>query len=124
MSARPVTHRQALGRWGETLAAEHLSQKGYILLDRNARTPYGELDLVTRQGGVIVFVEVKTRASSGFGLPEDSVTPKKQAHLLAAAQYYLQAHPDYVGDWRVDVIAIRRQPGVPPEVVHFENVLH
>ncbi len=121
MSATP---RQKLGRWGETLAADYLTQKGYVLLERNARTPYGELDLVMRQGEATVFVEVKTRASPLFGLPEESITSRKQAHLLNAAQAYLQSHPEMAGDWRVDVVAIRRMPGAPPEVVHFENVLH
>ena len=116
--------RQNLGRWGETLAADYLSRRGYILLERNARTPYGELDLVMRQGEGLVFVEVKTRASRAYGLPEESITPRKQEHLLNAARAYLQSHTELGGDWRVDVIAIRRMPGAPPEVVHFENVLH
>jgi putative endonuclease len=118
------TSRQDLGKWGESLAADYLGQRGYLLLERNARTPYGELDLVMRQGQVTVFVEVKTRASGACGLPEESITPRKQAHLLNAARAFLQSHTELDGDWRVDVIAIRRLPGVPPEVVHFENVLH
>jgi putative endonuclease len=73
---------------------------------------------------VTVFIEVKTRTSSSFGLPEESVTPKKQAHLLAAVEAYRQAHPDRSMDWRVDVIAIRRKPGsAAPELTHFENAL-
>lgn len=117
------TPRQALGRWGETLAADFLVQKGYSILERNVRTPYGELDLVARQGKVLVFVEVKTRSSRAFGLPEEAVTSRKQAHLLAAAQHYLQDHPALEGDWRVDVIAIERCFGQSPAIVHFENAL-
>lgn len=119
-----ATRRQTLGKWGESLAAETLEQQGYILLERNARTPYGELDLVMRQGQTIVVVEVKTRSTPAFGLPEESVTRRKQEHLLHAAQHYLQSHPELGGDWRVDVVAIRRLQDMPPEVVHFENVLH
>jgi putative endonuclease len=119
-----ATPRQNLGKWGESLAADYLSQRGYTLLERNVRTPYGELDLVMRQAGGTVFVEVKTRATPAYGLPEQSITPRKQEHLLNAARAYLQAHAELGGDWRVDVIAIRRFPGGPPEVVHFENVLH
>ena len=104
-----------------------LRSKGYAILARNVRTAYGELDLVTRQetqhGAVTVFVEVKTRRSGAFGLPEAAITPQKQAHLLAAAQAHLQANPDLDGDWRVDVIAIRRIPGQEVEVVHFENAV-
>ena len=118
------TSRQHLGKWGESLAADYLVQRGYLLLERNARTPYGELDLVMRQGEATVFVEVKTRASGACGLPEESVTPRKQTHLLNSARAYLQSRPELGGDWRVDVIAIRRIHGSPAEVVHFENVLH
>lgn len=116
-------YRQKLGSWGETLAAGYLTRKGYTVLERNVRTPHGEIDIVTRQGTVTVLVEVKTRSSSAYGLPEASITPTKRANLLAAAQSYIQTHPDVAGDWRIDVIAIRRQKGLKPEIVHFENAV-
>jgi putative endonuclease len=125
-----TTSRQLLGRWGEDLAADYLARRGYAILERNARTPFGEIDLVARQvehcpGGpveVIVFVEVKTRASRSFGLPEESVTARKRAHLLSAAQSYLQQHPHLEGNWRIDVIAILRpRDNRPPHLTHFEN---
>jgi putative endonuclease len=106
------------------------------ILERNARTPHGELDLVARQETpispghleielVTVFVEVKTRTTNTFGHPEESVTARKQSHLLAAAQHYLQTHPDLEGDWRVDVIAIERyHPREEPAIHHFENAVH
>ena len=116
--------RQSLGRWGEKLAADFLNEHGYIVLEKNVRTPYGELDLVTRQGEVIVFVEVKTRTSSVFGYPEEAITPRKQEHLLASAQDYLQAHPELSGDWRVDVISIECTSSEgTPEIKHFENAI-
>lgn len=118
------TARQRLGAWGEEQAAGYLTGQGYLILDRNARTRYGEIDLVARDPGraVTVFIEVKTRRSDAFGLPESAVDTGKQAHLLASAQAYLQAHPGLEGDWRLDVIAIRRKPGQEaPEIVHFEN---
>jgi putative endonuclease len=69
-------------------------------------------------------VEVKTRSSTAFGLPEDSVTPAKQAHLLAAAQAYLLEHPELDGDWRVDVIAIHSHPDPgQAQITHFENAV-
>lgn len=128
------TSRQTLGSWGENLAADYLRQKGYIVLERNVRTPYGEIDLVARQewvspgenqsGIVTVFVEVKTRSSTAFGLPEDAVTARKQEHLLAAGQAYLQSHPELDGDWRVDVIAIQRdRSSREPHITHFENAV-
>ena len=127
------TSAQRVGHWGEELAAGYLRQNGYTLLEQNARTPFGEIDLVAWQpprdkpsegGASIVFVEVKTRRSTAFGLPEQAVTARKRAHMLAAAQSYLLAHPDLSGAWRIDVIAIRRaRTDVPPEIVHFENAI-
>jgi len=128
-----------LGRWGESLAVDYLRQRGYLILERNARTPYGEIDLVTRQDAiqglspleaapprslVTVFVEVKTRSSDSFGFPEEAITPRKKAHLLSAAQAYLQSHPELDGDWRVDVIAIQRSNASrEPTILHFENAV-
>jgi putative endonuclease len=115
---------QSIGKWGEELAADFLTRRGYRVIERNERTPYGEIDLVARMDDVLVFVEVKTRTSTRFGLPEEAVTAQKQEHMRSAAQDYLQRHPDMDGDWRCDVIAIRGMPGKEPvEVVHFENVV-
>jgi putative endonuclease len=122
------THAQRVGRWGEELAAGYLSQRGYRILDRNARTPYGEIDLVACQDEMApactVFVEVKTRRSGAFGLPEEALTARKRAHLLAAARAYLQTHPDLNADWRIDVIAIRQlRIDEEPEILCFENAI-
>jgi len=114
--------RQRLGRWGESLAARYLERKGYAIVERNARTPYGEIDLIVLDGDTVVFVEVKTRRSKRFGWPEEAVTLRKQEHLLAAAQSFLVSHPELEGDWRFDVIAIRQvRPGEAPEITHFEH---
>lgn len=126
--------RQKLGRWGESLAAGYLEAQGYSILARNARTPYGEIDLVARQEVDVgwsnqrvpttVFVEVKTRSSSTFGYPEESITVQKRAHMVAAAQAYLQEHAELACDWRIDVIAIQRHPsGKQPSILHFENAV-
>jgi putative endonuclease len=115
----------SLGRWGEALAADYLLGRGYTLVQRNARTPYGEIDLVMRQAEVTVFVEVKTRTSDQFGFPEEAITARKREHLLAASLSFLQEHPEYEGDWRIDVIAIRRlDPGKPARIRHFENAIN
>jgi putative endonuclease len=116
--------RQRIGRWGEDQAAAYLSARGFEIIERNIRTPYGEIDLLAALGNSLVFVEVKTRTSMQYGTPETSITPRKQEHMLAAAQAYLQLHPDFVGDWRVDVVAVFGSPaGSAPEIVHFENAL-
>jgi putative endonuclease len=111
-----------VGRWGESLAAAFLSERGFEVLERNARTPYGELDLVARTAGVIVFVEVKTRTSTAYGWPEESISAEKRQHLQQAAASYLQEHPELEGDWRIDVIAILGDPrGGPVEITHFDH---
>lgn len=123
--------RQVFGRWGENAAANYLVEKGFSILDRNVRTPYGEIDLLARQPALIpaekstlVFIEVKTRATPTFGYPEESVNPRKQAHLLSSAQYYMQMHPELEGTWRIDVISVLRlYPDRPPEITHFENAV-
>ncbi len=114
----------AIGKRGETLAAEYLLGRGFSLLARNVRTPHGEIDLIVYKERLTVFVEVKTRTSLAYGYPETSLTKAKQAHFLAAIQYYIQQNPDSGGDWRADVLAIRTQgSGQEPEIIHFENVL-
>ena len=118
-----VGQKQSLGRWGEERAAEFLETKGYEILGHNIRTEYGEIDLLARHEGVLIFVEVKTRSSQDFGNPEESVTEIKKQHMADAAEAYLQTRPEHDGDWRVDVVSVRRKANQPPEILHFENAL-
>jgi putative endonuclease len=115
--------RQRIGRWGEDTAAEYLSGRGYTILSRNVHTAHGEVDIVARLEDLLVFVEVKTRTSSTFGYPEESVTVRKQSHMLAAAEHYLQEHPENGENWQFDVIAVEGKPGGKPVITHFENVI-
>jgi putative endonuclease len=115
--------KQQIGRWGEELAARYLSERGYRVVAKNVRTSYGEIDLIARMDEVTVFVEVKTRTTLRYGLPEESITAKKLAHMHAAAQAYIQSHPEVGGEWRIDVISIYRGPTGEPEILHFENAL-
>ena len=110
-----------VGQWGEGVAASYLEKHGYKLVARNVRTPYGEIDIVVEKDGFTIFVEVKTRTSSSLGPPEISVTPKKQEHMLAAAEHYAQEHEiDY---WQIDVMAVEGKPGSQPVFTHFENAI-
>ena len=119
-----MTSTRSTGIWGESLAAEYLEKIGYTIHERNARTPYGEIDLIARQATLTVFVEVKTRRSTRFGNPEESVTTSKRQHLLAAIETYLQSHPELDGEWRVDVIAIQVGRNTDPVLTHFENAIY
>jgi putative endonuclease len=72
----------------------------------------------------LVFVEVKARTSDAYGMPEAALTETKRAHLLAAAEEYIQSLTELTTNWRVDVIAVRGRPGDPDvEVIWFENAL-
>ena len=97
--------RQALGRYGEDLAAQHLSTMGYELVERNWRCEAGEVDLVMRDGETLVFVEVRARRGEAMGSPEESITRAKQERLALLGESYVQTH-DWPGDWRIDVVAI------------------
>ena len=118
-----TTHNQKIGAWGESIAAAYLSEKGYTILERNARTPYGELDLVTQRGEEVIFVEVKTRTSARFGAPEIAVTPRKAEHLRNAAMHYAMEHD--IETWQIDVLAIEGHPNAqtPPKITHFEAAI-
>ena len=113
------------------IVTKYLLERGYTLVASNVRTPYGELDLVMQQPAqppqaapaMTVFVEVKTRSNAAFGPPEAAITPGKRQHLLEAAQYFIEENPALPADWRVDVIAILRLPGQPPQITHFEHAL-
>ncbi len=117
-----MNHNQKIGRWGEEVAAEYLKNQGYELMDRNVRTPYGEIDLIHRRGEIIIFVEVKTRTSSRYGYPEESITLRKQQHMFDSAEHYAQDKK--LEHWRIDAISIEGKPdGKKPKVTHFEDVL-
>lgn len=110
---------KSLGEHGENLAAQYLQKKGYKIVERNYRTRYGELDIVCLKKGHLVFVEVKTRRSTRFGLPEESITYRKKEHIKNAALGYLkQAKMPYAG-LRFDVITIIMTPS--PVINHIEN---
>ncbi|MBE3039593.1 MAG: YraN family protein [Anaerolineales bacterium] len=115
--------RQVFGRWGEDAAAEYLTANGYTVLARNVHSAHGEIDIVASKDGLLVFVEVKTRSSHTFAYPEDSVTRRKQAYMLSAAEEYLQAHPESGESWQFDVIAVEGTPGGKAQIEHFENVI-
>jgi len=102
--------RQTLGRRGETLAAMALEKAGYSIIERNYRCCYGEVDIVAREAGDLVFVEVKTRRSRAYGHPAEAVGPRKRQHLARVAAHYLQncAVPD--SGCRFDVVAVLLSP--------------
>lgn len=113
--------RVALGRWGEDLAAQHLTATGARVLARNWRCREGELDIVALEpDGTVVFCEVKTRSGVGFGDPAEAVGPVKARRLRAVSCRWLAAHrPAGSRELRFDVVTVVRERGSPPRVVHL-----
>ncbi|HEX8993551.1 MAG TPA: YraN family protein [Anaerolineales bacterium] len=115
-----MSRNQSVGRWGEQEAADYLCGRGYTVVARNVRTPYGEIDLIASKEGIMIFVEVKARTGKSYGPPEVAVTPRKQAHMLACADHYAQQNE--IDHWQIDVIAVERQQG-KATITHFENAV-
>lgn len=114
-------YKKEVGAWGENVAAEWLNEHGYQVIARNIRTPYGEIDIIARQGDITIFVEVKTLTSSKEFFPEKNITPKKQQHMLNAAQFYTAEHA--IDHFQIDAISVEGKPGLHPTITHFENVV-
>jgi putative endonuclease len=98
--------RKTLGQEGEDRAARFLAAQGYRILERNFRTPSGEIDLIALHEGMVVFVEVKTRTSNAFGAPELAVTPQKQRRMVRTALGYIKKKKLHQVPCRFDVVAI------------------
>jgi len=114
--------QDALGRWGEDLAAQHLTAAGLEVLERNWRCREGELDVVARESdGTVVFVEVKTRSSAAFGEPSEAVSRAKAARIRTLACRWLLQHPSGGVPLRFDVISVLRRTGAAPVVRHLRS---
>lgn len=98
--------KQLLGAQGEKLAVHFLRRQGYQIISRNFSCCFGEIDIIARQAKVTVFIEVKARTSTEFGLPQEAIGHEKIKHLHRSAQFYLNncAHPE--GNFRFDVVAV------------------
>ena len=99
------------GRRGEDAAVAYLKRAGYEIIERNYRCPFGEVDIVAREGGNLVFIEVKSRRSERYGEPEASVGIEKQRKISRISLDYLQKKRLSPGSVRFDVIAVKMQPG-------------
>lgn len=117
-----MTNKMQTGVGGEDIAAEYLETKGYEIMERNFRYGKAEIDLIVKKKNWLVFVEVKTRASSAFGFPEEFVDRAQELNILYAAEYY-QYKVNWEGNVRYDIISVL---GVEweREVMHFEDAFY
>ena len=114
--------KDALGRYGEDVAARHLAEQGIVVLERNWRCDAGEIDIVGRDGQVLVICEVKTRSGIGYGTPIEAVTPRKVARLRRLAARWLaerEVHPAAV---RFDVVGVLAAGAGAAQVEHVRGV--
>ena len=118
----PGRGRVRLGRYGEDLAARYLRDLGMEVIERNWRCELGEVDVVARDGDWVVFCEVKTRSSSGFGEPVEAVTFTKARRLRRLAAAYLASHEVRAAGVRIDVVGVLCRPGEPAVVRHVVGV--
>lgn len=106
-----LNRQQQFGRKSERLAAEFLKRKGYHIIETNYRSEMGEIDIIAKDKGTIVFVEVKARNTSRFGSPKGAVTPAKQRKISMAALNYLKRSGQTEASARFDVVAIDTASG-------------
>jgi putative endonuclease len=98
-------HKQTLGNLGEKIAANYLIRQGYKIIGTNYKTKLGEIDIIAQEDNILVFVEVKTRSTKTFGLPQEAVNFKKQNKIMRIGMMYLSDHNINLS-WRIDVVAI------------------
>ena len=115
-----MTARQRLGDFGEAAAAQALQERGYRIVAQNHRCRRGEVDLVAEHGDLLVFVEVRTRATAAFGGPEETVDAGKRRRVIAAARDFLARWRGPERGVRFDVVAVVGGPAAP-QLTHFEN---
>ncbi len=101
-----LSHCQKFGQRAEDAAVLFLEDKGYLILDRNYRTKFAEIDIIAKQGDFLVFIEVKARRNTKKGLPKEAVGFAKQKKISLAAGYYLRKKKLFNTRVRFDVVAI------------------
>jgi putative endonuclease len=116
--------RKDTGILGEKIAQRFLIERGYQIIETNYRCREGEIDIVTHKDDYLVFVEVRTKRSSAFGMPEESVTAAKKEHLRTVANRYYETHTGLPELWRIDFVAVELTgAGQPKRIELIENAI-
>lgn len=114
--------RHKTGRIGEDIATRYLEQIGYEIIDRNFECRQGEIDIIARDEEYLVFIEVKTRASSLYGQPKEAVDQTKKKHIYCSAEFYVHLKHLEGKPSRIDVIEILKRQG-KFQVHHIKNAI-
>lgn len=110
-----------MGQNGEDLACEFLRNKGWDILARNYYAGHSEIDIIAKDGNVIVFLEVKMRSTSRFGQPIEFVNEQKIVHVYRAAEHWVHKHKMQDSPLRFDIIGILTSKKNPPEIAHYPD---
>ena len=113
--------KQPFGQQGEQLAAQYLRARGYCVLAANWHCRVGEIDIIARQGSMLVFVEVRTRHAVQTDTALESISDRKRARLIRAVHVYLAEHGLEEAVWRLDVIAIAVPSNGTPILEHYPD---
>ncbi|MEV8378292.1 YraN family protein [Kribbella sp. NPDC056861] len=112
----------AIGQYGEDLAARYLVDNGFTILDRNWRCAQGEIDIVARELQTLVVCEVKTRRGLNYGSPLESITYRKLSKLRQLVGLWLRQHDLRPGEIRIDIVAVLLPHRGGPSVDHVRGV--
>lgn len=118
-----MAEHNELGKLGEDLAADFLIKNGYEILERNWTFQKAEIDIIAQKDQILAIVEVKTRSSIDFGLPQDFVKPKKIQLLVKAVNHYVNLH-DIESNIRFDIIAIQKNSTQKFIIEHIEDAFY
>jgi putative endonuclease len=99
-------NKRLIGGVGETIARHYLERIGYRFVRRNVATPWGEIDLMMKDGSCLIFIEVKYRRSARYGLPIEAVTARKLRCLVDSIAFLVHAL-HWEGPYRLDVVSVR-----------------
>lgn len=117
-----MAQHNELGKLGETLAVEFLQKNGYKILETNWVFQKAEIDIIAQKENILAIIEVKTRSSVDFGLPQDFVKPNKIKLLVKAVNEYIISY-DLESQVRFDIIAIHKD-GEAYKIEHIEDAFY
>ena len=116
--------KNKIGKFGQQLAGQFLKERNYQILAENFYTQEGEIDLVAQKQGQLIFIEVKTRLSDKFGLPEEAIDQRKKEKLYQTALKYLEKEEVKDDNFRIDCIAIEiDKANKKAKIRHHKNIV-
>ena len=119
-----MNYNQKVGMFGEELACKYLNGKGYIIVDRNIKDSYQEIDIISKKDDLIVFIEVKTRTNNNLESADEAIDKKKTEYLNKAIENYCYKNNIDVEKIRIDLIAINiDKQNKKANIKHYKNII-